>query len=121
MTNDWRENVIKAAMSHEKQNYVDEVITAVLDKVFERLHILAKGELEKAKELLDMVKETAPFTRIDRDLDSLAGLTRKAMLRQKVGHAYLWAIQDIKTVLDLPIDETEFMEAIHNHPTERTE
>jgi hypothetical protein len=92
---------------------------SVLYKVFVRLNILARGELKAAKELLTMVKKMAPYSRIDRDLDSLAGLARKAALRQKVGHAYLWAIQDLKTVLDLPIDEAEFSEAIKNHPTER--
>ena len=91
----------------------------IIEKVFYRLGALAGNELSKAQELLDMVKEMAPHSNIDRDLDSLHGLTRKAHLRQRVGHAYLWAIQDIKTVLDLSVNADEFAEAVQNHPTER--
>jgi hypothetical protein len=92
----------------------------VLAEVFARLEILANGELKQAAELLTMVQEMAPNCRIDLDLDSLAGLTRKAHLRQRVGHAYKWAAQDIKTYLGIEVSDEEFREAVKNHPTERS-
>ena len=92
----------------------------VLSEVFGRLDILAEMELKKASELLTMVQEMAPHSNIDHDLDSLAGLTRKAELRQKVGHAYKWAAQDIKTYLGVEVSDEEFREAVKNHPTERS-
>jgi hypothetical protein len=102
----------------EKASSVRTDLANAMVTVFTRLNVLAKGELDKARELLDMVKESAPHTRIDRDLDMLYGLTRKAHLRQKVGHAYIWAIQDIKTALGLPVSDADFTKALKNHPTE---
>jgi hypothetical protein len=102
-----------------KDDFEKKTAVEILNEVFARLDILAQGELRQAEELLTMVKEFAPHANIDRDLDSLAGLTRKAHLRQRVGHAYLWAKQDIKTYLGIEVSDEEFSEAVKNHPTER--
>jgi len=90
-----------------------------LATVFERLEALAKGEEDKADELVGMLQALAPHQRVDRDLDSFAGLARKAAMRQRAMSAYKWAAHDIKCSLNLPTTDAEDSEACRNHPTER--
>jgi len=104
----------------QKENDPADVEVNVFNEAFEQLDLLAKSELDKAAELLTMVKQSAPHANIDNDLDSLAGLTRKAMLRQRVGHAYVWAKQHLKAFWDQKTTDEEDSYACRNHPTERS-
>ncbi len=94
-----------------------------LDKVFERLNVLAKADEDKAAELLTMVHELVNdgSVEIDRDLTALVGLTRRADLHSRVAGAYRWAIHDIRCALGLAAGDTveEISAVMKFHPTER--
>ncbi len=90
----------------------------VLALVQRRLGILAEGERKKAGELLEMVQQLAPHQHVNRELDQMAGLARKAALRQRVMSAYIWALHDIEGSLGEIDTFDERDRAYRNHPTE---
>ena len=96
----------------------------ILGEVFARLRILSDGELGKADELLRIAKEMMPHARVNDSsfgICNIAGTMQKAEHRQKVGMAYLWAIQDIKSFLGIEVSDEEFEIALKNHPTEKSQ
>lgn len=106
-----------------------------LDKVFERLNVLAKADEDKAAELMSLVHETVianasdmaefvmalPEGQVNSDISALVSLTRRADLHSRVAGAYRWAIHDIRCALGLAAGDTveEISAVIKIHPTER--